>query len=314
MSAKTSRAGEQAELSAGAGRFKRTYKACENCRITKSKCERVDGTLCLKCQREQRECVFPPRRSTKRQKLGDVGVCRCPWIVCVPRSMLIKPVQTGTKTGNESHLSAPTTTRGLDPAQASNNAQDRDETWLANSDSANTGHNSHRDTSPRRQPNETRGLFSSNNQWNSRPQDEGLQPSPNQAPESCRADILQEQVINAVITNPRDAVGLLFRTADGSDSTDIPVMTADHPSRTGQPRKGPSQVYTPSDIAREVPPQILDLWSHHRFVRQGWFTEREAVGYILESVSHSCPYWSQTNKHQLLHQLCTSFSCPRAIR
>lgn len=52
--------------------FKRAYKACDRCRKNKSKCE-VDpgGSACIRCVREQKQCVFPAQRSTKRVKRSD---------------------------------------------------------------------------------------------------------------------------------------------------------------------------------------------------------------------------------------------------
>lgn len=52
--------------------FKRAYKACEACRRTKGKCE-LDGdaSVCTRCVRERRECVFPLTRSNKRARLAD---------------------------------------------------------------------------------------------------------------------------------------------------------------------------------------------------------------------------------------------------
>lgn len=59
--------------------FKRTYKACEACRRTKAKCVRDElSQVCFKCKREQRECVFPAARSTKRAKLSHVSARYCP--------------------------------------------------------------------------------------------------------------------------------------------------------------------------------------------------------------------------------------------
>lgn len=52
--------------------FKRAYKACEVCRKNKAKCEiESAATSCLRCQREQKDCVFPAQRSTKRAKTNN---------------------------------------------------------------------------------------------------------------------------------------------------------------------------------------------------------------------------------------------------
>lgn len=88
-------------------------------------------------------------------------------------------------------------------------------------------------------------------------------------------------MVQAVVNNPSDAVGLLFRTAGG-------VETEDHPHSGGQTAApedhgqelSPGSLTPSLPIHETVPQQILELWSQHRFVRQGWFTEREAIGYV----------------------------------
>lgn len=54
--------------------FQRAYKACEPCRVRKSKCELDDSgePPCTRCRRELRTCVFSSERSwAKRQKIDD---------------------------------------------------------------------------------------------------------------------------------------------------------------------------------------------------------------------------------------------------
>jgi hypothetical protein len=48
--------------------FKRAYKACESCRVSKARCEREEENLCARCRREGRECIFPAQRSSKRKR------------------------------------------------------------------------------------------------------------------------------------------------------------------------------------------------------------------------------------------------------
>ena len=61
----------------GPGVYKRAYKACEGCRKAKSKCELQpalsDHPSCIRCHREQRPCVFPLQRSTKRAKAASLA-------------------------------------------------------------------------------------------------------------------------------------------------------------------------------------------------------------------------------------------------
>lgn len=86
----------------------------------------------------------------------------------------------------------------------------------------------------------------------------------------------QDQVVRTVVASSSDAVGLLFRAAEDSDSEGSDSANqrdSDHPTV--------SSVFSHSLHTREpVSAEVLDLWNQHRFVRQGWFTAREAVAYI----------------------------------
>ncbi|KAK9234579.1 hypothetical protein V1525DRAFT_412614 [Lipomyces kononenkoae] len=55
-----------------AGKRRRAYKACINCRIRKAKCIFSDGVFkppCVRCQREGKECSFPPSKRGGRSNI-----------------------------------------------------------------------------------------------------------------------------------------------------------------------------------------------------------------------------------------------------
>lgn len=60
--------------------FRRNYKACDNCRIKKKRCELggdqqgvygFTGPPCAQCRRERRQCVFREARDTKKRHYSD---------------------------------------------------------------------------------------------------------------------------------------------------------------------------------------------------------------------------------------------------
>lgn len=95
-----------------------------------------------------------------------------------------------------------------------------------------------------------------------------------------RADDLQDHVVQTVVASSSDAVGLLFRAAECSDSEgndsagnrDVRVLQA--PSVC-------TSILSPGlNTSEPVAAEIVELWNQHRFVRQGWFTAREAIAYL----------------------------------
>lgn len=196
--------------------YKRIYKACESCRTTKSKCERDASDICLKCRREQRECIFPTQRSVKRVKLGQLQ-----------------------------------------------DAEDRSrETWRFRPGGV-------KDAARQTDIRTHGGLpVTSNSQHVDI-------PNTVLCPEG-----LDYSTVDGVVVNPSDAVGLLLREAghgDAEGATTLEDPVSHHVDAYAETPSG----RTPMLLMRDpVPQQILELWSQHRFIRQGWFTEREAVGYI----------------------------------
>lgn len=87
---------------------------------------------------------------------------------------------------------------------------------------------------------------------------------------------LQSDVLRTFVTSSSDAVGLLFKAAEqnNSDSSDEHAESDDI-----RQNDMPGSVYSmPSPALASN--ETLSLWEQHRFVRQGWFTSREAVSYI----------------------------------
>ncbi|KAL2393364.1 Transcription factor hmgR [Exophiala dermatitidis] len=237
------------------GTYKRTYKACESCRKTKAKCERDENSeACFKCQREQRECIFPAHRSTKRAKLAHAAP-----------SPAVDASQDGTEVARLGH-------GGNAWQQHQQNQQ------LAPSPSRS----SHLvDLSPRGDnPLAQRPLVSGNDGANRSKQ---AVPAHTAHSESTSlTDNLQDQVVQTVVASSSDAVGLLFRAAGSSDSESLDDSENHGGIETGPAQSMSTGILSPSLNTREhVPPDILELWSQHRFVRQGWFTAREAVAYVL---------------------------------
>lgn len=101
--------------------------------------------------------------------------------------------------------------------------------------------------------------------------------TPEGADQTAHAPInLQSDVIQTFVTSSSDAIGLLFRAAEQNDSE----SSEDH-TNWNYPLQDEHQgsVYSmPSPALASN--ETLNLWAQHRFVRQGWFTEREAISYI----------------------------------
>ena len=94
---------------------------------------------------------------------------------------------------------------------------------------------------------------------------------------------LQDQVVQTIVANSSDAVGLLFRAANSSDSEGSDDVGDEETQHATGPRHSTAagDMMSPSlDIHESIPTDILELWNQHRFVRQGWFTAREAVAYV----------------------------------
>ncbi|KAJ9602635.1 hypothetical protein H2200_012828 [Cladophialophora chaetospira] len=240
-----------------AGAFKRTYKACEACRKTKAKCEQ-DGISqsCLKCQREQRECVFPAIRSTKRAKLSHG---------------LTADVEDGFRIQRQ--VADPAT---LGQGQASSSPVNASTATLNNPLPRNIPNSNLED-------NNLDPLVSKPASTALRSEREPLRQYVGQTEAVSLPDHLQDQVVQTVVASSSDAVGLLFRAAGSSDSEGSDGLANEETQNGTGIRHSmtASNTMSPSlNIRESVPADILELWNQHRFVRQGWFTAREAVAYV----------------------------------
>jgi hypothetical protein len=93
---------------------------------------------------------------------------------------------------------------------------------------------------------------------------------------------LHDQVVQTVVASSSDAVGLLFRAANATDSEGSGEADDQNAPEIGfQSSTTATDIQSPSlNIREPVSADLLDLWNQHRFVRQGWFTAREAVSYV----------------------------------
>lgn len=98
---------------------------------------------------------------------------------------------------------------------------------------------------------------------------------------SSLRDNLGDQVVQTVVASSSDAVGLLFRAADCSDSDGF-ESAANQDDNALAPEQSvcTSNMSPRLNIREPVASEILELWEQHRFVRQGWFTAREAIAYL----------------------------------
>lgn len=107
--------------------------------------------------------------------------------------------------------------------------------------------------------------------------------------------------MRTVVSSSNDALGLLFEAVElqqnGSFSDGLQALgtntdggyldgshSSQHPAQHISPHSAMSTASKPGPILQEqlssVTPEILRLWNRCRFVKQGWFTAREAVTYI----------------------------------
>jgi len=228
----------------GPGLYKRAYKACESCRKNKAKCEIDVGMVaCVKCQREQRQCVFPAHRSSKRRKVSSMKEdntirvdARAPF---TKRKSRLPPLPPPT---DIDHVVV-----SQDSAQADGNLHSS----LLQSAAATAPDDNVRRTSAM-----------------------GFSPQ--------SASDLGRDVLQTAVTSSRDAMGLLFRAAaEEPDSLHDTDVEAERPrgsttSPTGTSPEGDLRLCLPTEIS----PELVEIWNRHRFVRQGWFSPYEAIAYI----------------------------------
>lgn len=87
---------------------------------------------------------------------------------------------------------------------------------------------------------------------------------------------LQNDVLQTFVTSSSDAIGLLFRAADQNDSDGSEGQAMGISPHLAEGQSDGNSMPSPAIASNET----LSLWAHHRFVRQGWFTPREAISYV----------------------------------
>ena len=245
------------------GVYKRAYKACEACRRGKSKCElqpTLSDSVCVRCCRERRQCIFPLQRSTKRPRTAkDAG------------EALSDPLRTDSRSQFDS-------SSGQASQQASGNRNDsstavRNGITTPVARSLRTHGDAGHHPSPRRHPASDNGELHEPAQAPTGP--------PEQTPGSGD---LSETLAKTMVTSSKDAIGLLFQAAHSNDADS--KSDEDEPARVVQGSwEGTSDAASPLMYSEaQLPPQLsketVALWNKHRFVVQGWFSAHEAISYL----------------------------------
>jgi hypothetical protein len=96
-----------------------------------------------------------------------------------------------------------------------------------------------------------------------------------------------KDVMRTVVASSKDALGLLFRAAEQQDASDDAL---EHPERRSSlhANDSPASALTSGAVPAPFPASalssptqaVIDIWDTFRFIRQGWFSPREAVTYI----------------------------------
>lgn len=257
--------------------FKRTYKACIRCRKSKAKCElppAADGGLpegpCVKCRRERKLCEFTATRSiVQRRKRTD----------SVPD---LSVGYQGIHDGGANSSSIDVTQRSAPFNHASRSyhpmSHNQDFPPGVTQDGNHTT-----ESGPVSEGNDLSDI----NNYSS-PIGQGR----------TQRSAIDDRVMRTIVTSSNDALGLLFqaveernpaarrdsqgRRFDGeSDSDNLRGHGSPNQHRT------PRSVFSASMSAQNPPeqlssptPELLKLWNRCRFVKQGWFSAREAITYI----------------------------------
>ena len=112
---------------------------------------------------------------------------------------------------------------------------------------------------------------------------DATQPPPEENDSYLPTD-LHNDVMQTVVTSSNDAVGILFRAAGQEDSDGSEEVIPDRPLHHlngSEFSTSPTNTHSPAmTTSGQISDDILDIWDQHRFVRQGWFTAREAVIYV----------------------------------
>jgi hypothetical protein len=133
------------------------------------------------------------------------------------------------------------------------------------------------------------------------PNEDPAYPAPPQEDHSiAQRSVLNNRVMRTIVTSSNDALGLLFQgveqqnesvnddrqTVAGRTRAEFQghVHTDAEPIQHRTPRSGLPMGTTPGQVFQEqlspVERDILALWNRCRFIKQGWFSAKEAVTYI----------------------------------
>lgn len=87
--------------------------------------------------------------------------------------------------------------------------------------------------------------------------------------------------METVVSCSKDALRLLFKAAEQQDPDGLETDQQGNSPVTPLTNHSTASFNPPPPVGLSEPAQeTLELWSRHRFVRQGWFSAREAVTYI----------------------------------
>ncbi|KFY81322.1 hypothetical protein V500_11530 [Pseudogymnoascus sp. VKM F-4518 (FW-2643)] len=267
--------------------FKRAYKACVRCRMSKAKCELLqpaDNSLPLG------PCIRLP--STDQSRTGEN----------VPNSDDDDNQSRG-QDFQSSFDHNPQPPHNRQESQGSPRSN-----WL--------------NASPVIQPHKSAEADGSDSELTSAPNRLRRQSM-------IQRSVLSNRVMRTVVSSSNDALGLLFEAVEqqqnGSFSDGLQALgtntdggypdgshSSHHPAQHISPHSSMSTASKPGPILQEqlssVTPEILRLWNRCRFVKQGWFTAREAVTYI-DLFSKNCApltpiltdyYFHHSNHHALV--------------
>ncbi|KAJ5825596.1 hypothetical protein N7474_002734 [Penicillium riverlandense] len=305
--------------------YQRTYKACIPCRQRKAKCDLGTGPdglpigpPCARCRRELRQCVFPEKRAWERSRKrarsseeNDDGVspqhANTNSHTALDQSNIQHSYHGAAPAGNSTYHNpqltpagepyTPSATSPFPPGWTFARPQRQTPLDSRGREPIATDQNGHTDNSPSQS-------YDPNNRHRSN-------------------STLASSMMRTVVASGNDALNILFEAATAHDQENhlndtTPESTSGNASLGPKKRTTPRNYDSPavfepmptvrrpveiSDAARET----LDIWEACRFVKQGWFTAREAVTFIdmfFKNMSWLSPiltdFYANHNNHYLL--------------
>lgn len=113
--------------------------------------------------------------------------------------------------------------------------------------------------------------------------------APQKSPQSQSQSgtMIEADVMRTYLSSSKDALGVLFKAAEQRDTPGDQVENHDSNSALAF-HDSPTSAYTSGAVPAPIPPSklsspapaVLEAWEACRFIRQGWFSAREAVTYI----------------------------------